>query len=245
VRLAGLIAAATLAAAPTAAFAQAIPIALNPGEVLLSVDADGQHLDRPDVMSITAGVVTTARTAKGALDANAVLANRLLQAVRAAGLAPRDIRTDDLRVTPQYAKEEPSPDDEEEGVRRIVGYVAHNRLNLQLRDLAKAPAVIDALFAAGANEVRGPHFSLSDPKPAIRAARLSAVAEARVEADTYAEALGMRIVRALRVSERQSFEADESNYIVVTGSRIPATPVEPGEIATRVRVWVDYAMVPR
>jgi hypothetical protein len=55
----------------------------------------------------------------------------------------------------------------------------------------------------------------------------------------------MRVARVLRVSERGSFEREEGNYITVTGSRIPATPLEPGEIAVTMRVFIDYAMVPR
>jgi hypothetical protein len=50
VRLAGLAAALALAALPAGAAAQAVPIALAPGEVLLNVQAEGRHRSRPDVM---------------------------------------------------------------------------------------------------------------------------------------------------------------------------------------------------
>jgi uncharacterized protein YggE len=65
-------------------------------------------------------------------------------------------------------------------------------------------------------------------------------------ADDCAAALGMRVARVLRVSERGQFEMDSDNSaIVVTGSRIPPTPLAPGEIPVRVTVWIDYALVPR
>ena len=239
-RLAGLIAAA-LAAAPAAA--QDVAISLQPGEVLLKVEAEGEHRARPDVMGLSAGVVTTGPTAREALAANSALANRLLAAVRASGIEPRDVQTSRLTVSPQFERDHAGG--EGDSVRRIIGYVARNNLDLRLRDLAKAPDIVNALFEAGANEVRGPSFSLSNPAPSLRDARRAAVAEARSEADTYAEALGMRIGRILRVSERQSFESEEEGYIVVTGSRVPLAPLEPGEVATRVKVWIDYAMVPR
>jgi len=245
VRLAGLTAALALAALPAPSAGQDIAIGLSPGEVLLKVEANGEHLSRPDVMAISAGAVTTGRTAREALAANATVANRLLAAVRANGIDPRDVQTSELTVSPQFAREDRSGNGDEDGVRRIIGYLARNRVHLRLRDLSKAPEIINALFEAGANEVRGPSFSLSDPAPALKAARRAAVAEARGEAETYADALGMRIVRVLRVSERQSFESEDEGYIVVTGSRIPLTPLEPGEVRTRVQVWIDYAMVPR
>ena len=245
-RLAGLTAALALAALPAAASSQSVPIALNPGEVLLNVRAEGIQRSRPDVMTITAGVVTTGATAQEALAANSQLANRLVDALRAKGIDPRDAKTAELSVEPRF--EELTADGRERGENgrpRIVGYVANNRLELRLRDLSRAPELIDALFSTGANYVRGPSFSLADPLPAQRLARRAAVAAAREEADTYAEALNMRVARVLRVSERGEFGTDGGEQIIVTGSRIRRTPIEPGELSTTITVWIDYALVPR
>jgi len=245
VRLAGLAAALALAGGiPASVAAQDPVISLAPGEVLLKVDAEGEYLIRPDMMGVSAGVVTTGRTAKEALDANAALANRLLAAVRANGVEPRDVQTSELTVNPQFARTDGARDGDEDSIRRITGYVARNRLSLRLRDLSAAANIVNALFEAGANEVHGPSFGLQDPAPALKGARRSAIAQARVQAETYAEALGMRIARVLRVSERDNSIRDDGT-IVVTGSRVRPTPIEPGEITVETRVWVDYALVPR
>lgn len=242
-RLAGLAAALALAVLPAVGAAQNVAITLAPGEVLLKVEAEGEHLSRPDVMEITAGVVTTGRSAKEALSSNNVLANRLLAEVRQNGIAPRDVQTSELSVTPQFASDD-SDGGEEARVRRITGYVARNRLRIHLRELNRASDIVSALFEAGANEVQGPSFGLSDEAPALLAARRAAVAAARAEADSYADALGMRVSRVLRVSEER-FETEGAQYITVTGSRVRPTPLEPGEVATTVEVYIDYAMVPR
>ena len=192
------VAALALIAAPAAG--QEIDIALAPGETLLRVEAEGETLRRPDLMEIEAGVVTTGSSAREALRANSALAERLIAAVRSAGIEARDVRTAALSVQPRVKGDE----DDEAARPRILGYVARNSLTLRLRDLARAPEVIDALFAAGANQVEGPRFALADPKPALAEARRDAVAEARAEAETYAEAMNMRIVRVLNVSERQA-----------------------------------------
>lgn len=243
IRVAAALAAAALA---TSAQAQDVAIALAPGEVLLKVEAEGEHLARPDLVTIRAGVVTTGRTAREALSANAELANRLLAAVRGAGVQPRDIQTRNLSVTPQFARDPSERDDNMEAVRTITGYLARNTLDLRLRDLGKASEIVNALFEAGANEVAGPKFSLSDPAPALRAARRAAIADARLQAETYAEALGMKVARILRVSEREPFDTDEEgSSMIVMGSAIRPSPLEPGEVSTTGRVWIDYALVPR
>lgn len=232
-----------LALTATGASAQNARLELRPGETLLEVEAEGVHLDRPDVMTISAGVVTTGATAALALRENSAVANRLIEAVRAHGIVPRDVRTAELRIRPRFAPRDRNAGDEEED-RRITGYIATNTVELRLRDLTRAPQLLDALLQAGANSVRGPSFSLSDERPARLAAQREAVRLAREEAEVYAQALGMRVGRVLRLSERgRNMEAE--NYIVVTGSRIPAPPIEPGEIGTEVRVWVDFALAPQ
>jgi uncharacterized protein YggE len=227
------------------ASAQSIDINIAPGEVVMKVEAEGIHYSRPDVMTVSAGVVTTGRTAREALRSNAALATRLIDAVRASGVEPSEIRTQELSVKPTLDEGDRSRAESEGRRPNITGYVATNRVRIQLNDLNRAPDIIDAMTGAGANDVRGPSFSLSNPAPAVREARRAAVAAALVEANTYAEALNMRIVRVLRVSERGDPDEEEGEDIVVTGSRIPRTPIEPGEIATTVNVWIDYAMVPR
>jgi uncharacterized protein YggE len=122
VRLAGLAAALALAALPAgAAAAQDVPIALAPSEVLLKVQAEGAHRSRPDVMTITAGVVTTAGTARQALTANSALANRLIDVVRARGIEPRDARTTELSVEPQFEELSDEAAERAEGQGRAPG----------------------------------------------------------------------------------------------------------------------------
>ena len=227
--------------------AQEPTVALAPGEVLLKVEAEGTARSRPDLMMLTAGVVTTGRTAGEALAANNQLANRLLQAVRAQGVAAADIKTDELSVQPQFARQDDNAYPDDQLSSRITGYVATNSLALTLRDLSKGPGLVDALFQAGANKVQGPSFQSSDPAPARRRAREAAVAAALEEATTYAEALHMRVGRVLQVSERRNSVSvgDSLNDLPAVRSRFVATaPLEPGDLTTSVTVWIDYALVP-
>jgi uncharacterized protein YggE len=229
-------------AAPAAA--QNARLELRPGETLLEVEARGHQQSRPDVMTISAGVVTTGASAAEALRQNSILANRMIELVRSRNVGERDVRTTELRIAPRFERRPRGEDDDPEIGRRIIGYVASNRVELRLRDLGRAPELLDALLQAGANSVQGPRFSLSNERPARLAAQRDAVRLAREEAEIYADALGMRVTRVLRVSERSRSTGD-GDAIIVTGSRIPAPPIEPGEIETEVRVWVDFALAPQ
>ena len=238
--LAALICAAAWFGFGAPASAQMEPqLRLEQGEALLRIDAAGSHVSAPDVMRMTVGTVTLGRTAQEATSANNAVAAKLLAAIKALGVARRDVQTSSLSVEPQMDEERA----EREGrAPRIIGYVAKNELELRIRDLARAPQMIDALFEAGANNVDGPTFSLSDPRPAEREARRKAVAAAREQAETYADALGMRIVRVVQLSEASEMSLMGSNNV---DAGIISPPVESGVLRTLVRVTVDYAMVPR
>lgn len=232
--------AASFAASAPAQLVQPLQARLEPGEALLRIEAQGSHVSAPDVMRMTVGTVTTGRTAREATNANNVLSAKLLAAARALGVQPRDVQTSSLSVDPQMDDDSADREGREP---RITGYVAKNEIEIRFRDLARAPELVDALFEAGANSVEGPRFSLSDPRPAQRHARRAAVAASREQAETYAEALGMRVVRVLQLSERADIDVMGFNGLI--NSTIAPVTLEAGVLQTRVTVNVDYAVAPR
>ena len=83
-------------AAATPALAQAATPAILPDGTLLDITATGQVSRTPDIATIRAGVVTQAPTAAAALSENAARMTRVIQALKAAGIAERDIMTSDV-----------------------------------------------------------------------------------------------------------------------------------------------------
>lgn len=238
-----LILVAALAALPIAsdrAAAQTYSIQLAPGETLLRVAAEGSVKARPDSMTITAGVVTTGRTALEALSANSTLSGRLVAAARARGLAAADLRTEALSLEPRFARDAANEEDRA----RIAGYTATNKVELRVRAVERAPELISALFEAGANSVDGPRFFAADNELRLGQAREAAIRVARDHAETYARALGMRITRVLRVSDYGGSGDVLNGLPAVYANRSPATPIEPGEIETTGTVWIDFALLP-
>jgi hypothetical protein len=197
-------------------------------------------------MTISAGTVTTGTTAAEAVRANNALAQRLIEAVRGQGVDARDVRTSNFQVEPRFEGERDGDNMGLDGrPPRIVGYVVENTLGIRIRDLSAAQSLISRLFEAGANSVSGPRFALSDDRAAIRAAERDAVAQGRAEAENYAAAAGRRLGRLLRISDRRVWRDSEGEVMYVTGSRIPATPIEPGEMETRVTIHMDFALAPQ
>ncbi len=226
-----------------------VALELKPGETLLEVQAIGQVSVAPDVAYLSIGVVSTGVTAKEATDTNAAQMTRVIAAIRAAGIEPRRIRSQQINVQPRFAR---AGQGDYQGQAQISGYVANNSVTVTVTKLDLASAVVTGAFGAGANSVNGPNLGLIDNGKAVAEARKDALANARAEADSYASGLGMRIARVLRVSERGR-SADNGGDSGIR-NRIEAdpvmggtleTPISPGEVRQRVTLWIDFALAPR
>lgn len=189
--LAALLALALPQAAPAAAQSAAAQALAG---TRLDVVATGEVARVPDIVLINAGVTTQAATASEAIRANAVQIDSMRAALRRTGVADRDIQTSSVNLSPEWRHvENRSP--------QFIGYRAHHMVNVRFRDVANAGRILDALVAAGANEINGPTFEIERPETALDEARTRALADARTRADLYARSLGMRVRRILSVSE--------------------------------------------
>src|ERR1700753_4221416 len=97
---------------------------------LLDVSAEGRTTRVPDIATIRAGVVTQAASAAAALSDNADRMARVLAALKAAGIAPHDIATSRVGLSPQYRYADNQPP-------VITGYQANNTVSITFHDIAK------------------------------------------------------------------------------------------------------------
>jgi hypothetical protein len=173
---------------------QAPPPVVAADSTLLQVSAHAEAHRVPDVATISAGVVTQAADADAAMRANAQQMDKVMAAVRAAGIAERDIQTSGINVNPQYRYAENQPP-------AITGYQASNTVNLKVRDIGKLGRVLDALVASGANQVNGPSFEIDQPDTVYDEARRAALDKAQARAAMYAKTLGLRVHRIVSIGE--------------------------------------------
>ena len=195
---AAIVSAATVmaAAVPLAAPAQTIGLeTMVPAEgTVLDITAEGRTTRVPDVATIRAGVVSQASSAAAALSDTAARMARVLAALKRAGVAPRDVATAAVGLSPQYRYAE-------NATPVITGYQATNGVTIRFRDVAKAGPILDALVAEGANQIDGPSLSIDRPEIALDEARADAVKRARARATLYASAAGMKVARLISISE--------------------------------------------
>ncbi|WP_304172140.1 SIMPL domain-containing protein [Phenylobacterium aquaticum] len=230
---------AAVAAAP-AAFAQApgAPAAATMFQAsTLSLSAYGETRIAPDMASINLGVNTEAVTAVAAMQANAAQMNKIIAALKKAGIADKDIQTSGLSLGAQYDYEPNLPP-------KLRGYQASNQVTITVRDLTRLGQAVDATVSAGANQVNGISFGLSDPTAAENAARLQAVKALAAKANLYAAATGYKVSRLVSLSEGGGYTPPSPMPMLAMArmEKSDSTPVAAGEIAVRVDINAIYEL---
>jgi len=246
-----------LVAIAVPARAQQLPAAASLSEMaetpLVRVNIAESLRTPPDEASLTVGTQVKAPTAKATVAASKVRTEKLLAAIRAAGIRDRDIQTQGLQLSQDYTYDR-QPNGS--GQPRLIGYIASNSVVIKTRNVDSLTTLLDTLTDAGADTVYGPNFSIADPAPLRREARVRAMARGEAEATEYARNNGFTKVRLLSVEEGTSYRGTD---IIVTGSRIsspmapppppPPAPerdgggiVAPGQIETAVSLNLLYRM---
>jgi uncharacterized protein YggE len=205
----------------------------------LNLSATGEVSATPDRATLSLGVTARAPNAAAAVRQDAQAMTQVLTALKAQGVADRDIRTSGLSVQAQYTFTNNAP-------RRLDGYEAANRVIVTVQDPSRVGALVDAAVTAGANDVGGITFALKDPQTAEDEARRRAVKALADRADLYAKATGYRVARLVSLTEGQRFAPvqPQLDEVVVTAvSRSAPTPVAAGDITVRVQVSATYELM--
>lgn len=205
---------------------------------LLSVSVQAEARRVPDIAILSAGVVTQAADANAALRANAEEMTKVVAAIKAAGIAERDIQTSGVNLNPQYRYTENQPP-------AITGYQASNNVNLTVRNIGKLGKILDALVATGANQINGPSFDVDDKESAYDEARRSAIDKAQKRAEMYAKTLGMRVRRIVSISEGGGYGPPRPMPMMAMARMEKAqadTPISPGESSLSVNLDVVFEL---
>ena len=226
------LAAVSLLATPAAA---EVEVTSNGPIVELTINESVEA--EPDIVTVSAGVTTQARTAVEAMRLNAQAMTSVIDRIKQLGLAERDIQTTGINLGAQY-------DYNQQTQRQVFrGYQASNRVSVKLRQIDRTGEVLDALVAAGATDLGGPDWSIEDDTAARAQARRQAMETARAQALEYARAAGYSDIRVLEISETIAPQPPMPYLRAVRAEAADAsTPVQPGLVQAGVTVRVTYEL---
>ncbi len=209
------------------------PLPSSAIEKLVTVTGEATVAVAPDSAMIRIGVSSQDKTAREASDANARQMTAVLAAIKSNNIADRDIQTSRLSLQPQY-------DPNKSGTARLTGFQATNQVTVRIRDIGNLAAVLDSAISAGANEMSGIEFIVSEQSKLLDRARDDAIADAHRKAELYAKAAGSKLGHVIAISEEGSAPPPRPMQALRAG----AVPISPGEQTLRAAVTVSYELAP-
>jgi uncharacterized protein YggE len=139
-------------------------------------------------------------------------------------------------VSPQY----PPYNANETHVQRIVGYQVSNQVSVTLDDTKKLGPTLDALVAAGSNQINSVEFAIKDSAALLAKARAAAVADAITRAETYASAAHITLGPIVSLQEGE-IESPRPMYRAMQMAAPSApTPTAPGEQSVTANVTLVF-----
>ncbi|HEX4273193.1 MAG TPA: SIMPL domain-containing protein [Rhizomicrobium sp.] len=200
----------------------------------LSMAGHGEVKAAPDMVTVNAGVTTSAATAAVALAANTARMKGVFGALEKLGVPDKNIQTANFSVSPQYTN------GDNNGPRRLTGYQVNNEVSLRLEDVTKLGTALDALVTAGANQMNGISFDIRQPAPLLEQARAGAIADARARAETYARAAGVTLGPILSISEGANEGPRPMYRMAAAFAAAPPPPIAVGEQSVSADVSVVW-----
>ncbi len=208
----------------------------------VTVIGRGEVSATPDVLSARLGVTAEAPTVAEAMKDATARMTSVISAIEEAGAADKDIRTSHFSINFQRPSR-PSDETPEAAPGEAGAYKVENLVEVKIRDLKRASAILDAATHAGANEVYGLSFALDDPTGLEMRAREKAVVDARLRAENLASWSGLRLGPVLTINEAPG-AGPRPMFAGQAMRAAEGPPVEPGELKVTSQVQVVYALVP-
>jgi uncharacterized protein YggE len=231
---------ATIVASAPATILPPTPAAPTDQPHTISVTGSGTVLGTPDIATAQIGVQTRDADATKAVAANTTKMTAIIAALKAQGIAEKDIQTTNFSVS---AQQDVDANGQPKGT---MTFIVDNTVDITVRDLTKVGVVLSASVDAGANNIYGVSYSVADHSALEAQARDAAMADAKARATQLAKDAGTVLDAPISISESISngptpYFARDAVPGVASAASAPV-PVQSGQISVQIQVNVTYQM---
>ena len=208
----------------------------------------GKVTIEPDLTLLSLGVETRADTVEEARAAAAAAMTRIIDALKANGIADRDIQTRFFNISPEYTYQEVFEDGRRYNKQVLTGYRVTNSVTAKVRNLDVVGETIDDVVRAGgdASRIQSIRFTVEDSLTAQVQARESAMMDALAKADQLATLTGVTRGSLLFITESGGSVPVVRDFARLEAAAFAdsvATPISAGELEVQVSVQAVFAIV--
>lgn len=222
-----------------------------PSSNTISVSGDGEVFASPDIANISFTVRETAAKVSDAQDKVSVKVKSALSVVRKAGVADKDIKTQNYSSYPTYEWQEGTPactstvcPPYRPGKQVITGYEVSQMVTVKVRNLESVNSLVDGLAGAGVTEMQGPNFAIDQEDALKDQARAQAIDKAKAKAETLAKQLGVSLVRIVSFNEGGNYpiyaRAMAAGVAMDSAAKAPMPELPQGQQSITSNVTITY-----
>ncbi len=231
-------------AAPLGGPAGSAPIKVVSQQEGIWVTGTGKMTVTPDLATLNLGVESQEATVAAAQAKASEAMDKVMAALKAAGIADKDIQTAYFNIYPVTFW------DDQKQQEVTVGYRVSNTVTAKIRDLGTVGSVIDSVVAAGGDltRINNLSFSLDDPTIYNNELRQKAMADAKATAEQIAQLAGVSLGQPTYVTESSYVPSPIYRDISMGPMPAPApapsieTAVSPGNMEISLNVQVAYGI---
>ncbi len=204
----------------------------------IAVSGTGKVTLTPDIAYISLGVHTENKDARRAVNENNNQSTALMAALRKAGVDAKDIRTTNFSIYPRTEYDN-------KGNKIGLTYVVDNTVYVTVRDLDTIGSLLNSVVEAGANNIGGIQFDVSDRTAAYQEALKAAVNDARAQAEVLAGAAGVEVGEVQQINAAVGYAPPpivRSSGAMEMAMAAPDVPISGGQMEVTVTVSVVYGI---
>ena len=204
---------------------------------VITVVGRGEAKGKPDQARVNVGVDIFEAEVSQAVEKNEATIQAIMEALSSLGIAQEDIQTSNYSL---YAEQKYG----DQGAEGISGYRVSNQVSVTIRDIERVSEVLEAVIKAGANNIYGVEFTVSDPGTLEAEARELAMENARARAEELARLGGVNLGEIVVISEVINQATPFYSYGMGGGAEAPAAApsIAPGRISVQTQVQVTFAL---
>jgi len=214
----------------------------NLDQFTITVSGEGKVKATPDVAELNFGVKTgRVKTSEEAMKILGKKMTAVVDAIKAQGVEEKDIKTQQLNLSPSY--------DWNEGKRIDRGFEANQSVRVKIRNTDDTSKVLAAATSAGANQAGNVNFTIDEPEELREQARIKAIENGQKKAADLAKQLGKSLGKLKGFNEGgggMPYARMEKAMAYGMGGgmdeEVNIPPVPTGEQEVRVNVSLTYEL---
>ena len=219
------------------------------GPTTISVSGKGEVVTVPDIAKFSFSVTEKGADAKATQASASTKVKALTDALKAAGVEEKDIKTEYYNLYPVYKYEEaicpmgsyycPGGEQVEDG------FEVSQSLSIKVRDLDKSGELLALAGSNGATNISNLEFTIDDTATLKDEARAKAIADAKAKAEVLAKDLGVRLDKMVGYYEDEGYVTPYYGYgmggdMMAKEASADMPTVPAGENTTTSNVTITY-----